>query len=142
MDIEAIHPNFKLPARSTELAGGYDIYMPSSGIIESAFVDTVKIPLGFAAAVPAGYAALLLPRSSAGIKRGVSLANTVGVIDADFRGEWLAYVPAHEYKDIEWEEGDRLFQYLLVSIGTPELRLVDKLPSTVRGGGGIGSTGE
>lgn len=151
MNIQPLHPNFRLPSRATDLAGGYDLYMPEAGEIapcwercseEDLNVKPVKIPLGFAAEVPPGYVALLLPRSSTGAKHSIELENTCGVIDADYRGEWFAFLNTKNGTGFSWEAGDRILQYLLVPVYTPELTLVDSVSKTARGEGGIGSTGK
>lgn len=146
MNILPLHENFTMPTRGSDTAGGFDIYMPQSGAIFSNVEVTVG--LGFAAQVPAGHVALLLPRSGAGANKGISLRNTCGVIDADYRGEWKAvmsidtignnrHVTHHEY-----EAGDRLLQFVIVPAHTPELVQVETLDETERGEGGFGSTGE
>lgn len=141
MQFKALHPGFKLPQRSSVLAGGYDLFMPQGGtLLHRNKVEFVK--LGFAAAVPDGYVALILPRSGAGAKQGVELRNTVGVIDADYRGEWIVAVSQRESEQLTWLTHDRLFQFILVPVGSPELELVEELAETKRGEGGFGSTGE
>lgn len=151
MNIQPLHPNFRLPSRATDLAGGYDLYMPEAGVVEEIWariseedpvVRPVKVPLGFAAEVPEGYVALLLPRSSTGAKHSLELENTCGVIDADYRGEWFAFLNVKSGAEFRWEAGDRILQYLLVPVYTPELTLVDSVSKTARGEGGIGSTGK
>lgn len=140
MNIKQLHPNFKMPTRGTDQAGGFDIYMPEKGSMMPGATYGQMVPLGFAAEVPVGYVALLLPRSGAGAKHGVSLNNTVGVIDADYRGEWMACLRLKNGLPHRWEAGERLLQFILVPVGTPELKLVEELGSTARGEGGFGST--
>lgn len=137
MEITAISPDFIMPIKSTTNSGAFDVYMPEFG---SANCITKLIGLGFAAAVPAGHVALLLPRSSSG-KSGLELANTVGVIDSDYRGEWKAAVRTKDGRQFCWEQGDRLLQFLVVPVADVTLKLVDKLDETERGSGGFGSTG-
>lgn len=141
MNIKPLHPNFKLPTRSTELAGGYDIYMPEAGTLAARNDFGILFPLGFAASVPKGHVALLLPRSSSGCNKGLSLNNTVGVIDADYNKEWLANLRVHNIDQVSWAAGDRILQFLIVPVTTPELVLVDELESFSRTGG-LGSTGK
>lgn len=100
------------------------------------------VPLGFAAEVPVGHVALLLPRSGAGAKQGLSLNNTVGVIDADYRGEWMACLRVRNGEAIQWTKGERLLQFVIVPVATPELQVVKALASTERGEGGFGSTNQ
>ena len=115
--------------------------MPEPGVLERD-VKGQMVPLGFAAEVPTGHVALLLPRSGAGAKHGVSLNNTVGVIDADYRGEWMACLRLKNHQPLTWEAGERLLQFVLVPVTTPELQIVDSLEDTDRGEGGFGHTGQ
>lgn len=141
MNIQPLHTNFKCPTRGTDRSGGFDIYMPEPGVLERD-VKGQMVPLGFAAEVPTGHVALLLPRSGAGAKHGVSLNNTVGVIDADYRGEWMACLRLKNHQPLTWEAGERLLQFVLVPVATPELQIVDSLEDTDRGEGGFGHTGQ
>ena len=142
MNIKKLHPNFKMPTRGTEHAGGYDLYMPEAGVLMPGATYGQMVPLGFAAEIPVGFVALLLPRSGAGAKHGVSLNNTVGVIDADYRGEWMACLRVKNGVPHRWEAGERLLQFILVPVGTTELNLVEELGTTARGEGGFGSTNQ
>lgn len=137
MKITAIHPNFIMPAKGTEKAGAFDVFMPEFGIANG---NTEFVGLGFAAAVPDGHVALLLPRSSAA-KTGLELTNTCGVIDSDYRGEWKAALRSKTGLTVSWQPGDRLLQFLVVPIANVALELVDRLDETARGAGGFGSTG-
>ena len=139
MLITAIHPQFQLPIKGSDQAGAFDIFMPEPGIATG--ISTV-IGLGFAAAVPVGHVALLLPRSSAGAKFGLELNNTCGVIDSDYRGEWRAAIRTKSGSPHLWAAGDRLLQFLVVPIYQVALELVDSLDATQRGFGGFGSTGK
>ena len=142
MNIKKLHPNFKMPTRGTEHAGGYDLYMPEAGVLMPGATYGQMVPLGFAAEIPVGFVALLLPRSGAGAKHGVSLNNTVGVIDADYRGEWMACLRVKNGVPHRWEAGERLLQFILVPVGITELNLVEELGTTARGEGGFGSTNQ
>jgi dUTP pyrophosphatase len=140
MQIKKLHHNFVLPIKSTERAGAFDIYMPDNGSV--AGEHPMKIKLGFSAAVPEGHVALLLPRSSAGANYGVELNNTCGVIDSDYRGEWMAVIRTKSGKYFNWDSGERLLQFLIVPIADVSLELVEELDKTKRGTGGFGSTGK
>jgi len=139
LEIKQLNPNFTMPRRGSDTAGGYDIFMPEGGMALPN--QPTKVKLGFAAAVPEGYVALLLPRSGVGAKAGVRLRNTCGVIDSDYRGEWMGVIST-DREPFRWEKGDRVLQMVLVPVGTPELQLVEELTETNRGEGGFGSTGE
>ena len=139
MQIKKLHHNFVMPVKSTERAGAFDIFMPERGSVSSH--TPTKIPLGFSAAVPEGHVALILPRSSTGSNYGVELNNTCGVIDSDYRGEWLAALRTKN-PFYQWEANDRVLQFLIVPIADVSLELVEELNQTKRGTGGFGSTGK
>ena len=140
MRIKPLHFNFNKPTKGTEGAGAYDLYMPVSGSIEENGI--CKVGLGFAAEVPADHVALILPRSGIGAKYGVELNNSCGVIDSDYRGEWLATLKTKDGKEFNWTAGDRLLQFVIVPVISVELEIVDELSSTERGTGGFGSSGK
>jgi dUTP pyrophosphatase len=142
MRVKALHPNFRMPTKGTDGAGAFDIYMPVAGSV--CYNQHKTIPLGFAAEVPPGYVALLLPRSGAGAKHGLELNNTVGVIDSDYRGEWKAVLRTKSPTPFLWNEDDRVLQFLLVPVLDVRLEEVsedEELTATGRGVGGFGSTG-
>ena len=140
MRITSIHKGFIMPIKGSNSAGAFDIYMPIAGIANG---SSQLIGLGFAAAVPPGHVALLLPRSSTGAKYGVELNNSCGVIDSDYRGEWKAAIRTKSGIPFAWEAGDRVLQFLLVPVNCTEvLELVDELDATDRGAGGFGSSGK
>ena len=114
--------------------------MPESGGVTS--VPTTY-GLGFATAIPQGYVALILPRSSTGAKYGLELNNSCGVIDSDYRGEWKAVIRTKSlHGHYTWEAGERVLQFLIVPVTQVNLELVNDLPTTYRGSGGFGSSGK
>jgi len=139
MKITRINPDIYIPSRGSEHAAGYDIFMPSIEFIYPG--ETKKIKLGFATAIPVGFAALIMPRSSWGSK-GIELANTVGLIDSDYRGEWQAVIKNTSNEQIQWNLDERVLQFILIPVNTPELEIVSDLDETDRGEGGFGSTGK
>lgn len=141
MKIKPLVNNFIKPEYKRDLSGGLDIYFQTDVILNPNQVN--KIPLGFAAEVPEGCVALLLPRSSAGIK-GIGLRNTVGVIDADYRGEWLAFITLDSIcdKPITFKRGERALQALIVPFSRVAIELTDTLSETGRGDTGFGGTGK
>lgn len=141
MKIKPLVNNFIKPEYKRDLSGGLDIYFQTDVIFNPNQVN--KIPLGFAAEVPEGYVALLLPRSSAGIK-GIGLRNTIGVIDADYRGEWLAFITLDSIcdKPITFKRGERALQALIVPFSRVAIELTDTLSETGRGDTGFGGTGK
>ena len=137
MQIKSMHSALIMPTKGTDQSGAYDLYMPTAGWVAS---SSQLIGLGFAAAVPAGHVALLLPRSSTGAKYGLELNNTCGVIDSDYRGEWKAALRTKTGVHFGWDAGERILQFLLVPVASVTLELVDELDTTQRGSGGFGST--
>ena len=140
MNIQPLVPNFKAPVKSSNLAGAYDLFMPEAGIINPHADFGEFVGLGFAAHVPDGHVALLLPRSGKGAKYGLSLNNTVGVIDPDYRGEWIACLRNRNSQPFTWNIDDRLIQMLIIKIEQVEFNIVDSLDETERNTGGFGST--
>jgi len=144
MQFKRMHPGFILPTKGSAAAGGYDLYMPAPGRIHetNSFSDNTHtmMGLGFAAKVPDGHVALILPRSGAGAKLGIELRNTMGVIDADYTGEWMVAAKQKEGKEINWNAGDRVFQFIVVPVVSIEPVEVEELETTERGEGGFGST--
>jgi len=140
MPIKPMHPNFQHPKKGTDGAAAFDLFMPEAGRTYAA--EAVKVPLGFAATVPAGHVAMLMPRSGVGAKLGVELNNTCGLIDPDYAGQWFAFLRTKNDEPFEWDAGARLLQVLIVPVVTPALTLVEDLDATARGDGGFGSTGQ
>ena len=139
MRIKPISNNFIMPTKGSNDAGAIDLYMPEAGSVDG---TEVKIPLGFAAAIPKGYVGLLLPRSGVGAKHGLELNNTCGVIDADYRGEWVAVMRTKDGSVFTWNAGERILQCVVVPVLSVNLQLVKELEGTERGEGGFGSSGK
>jgi dUTP pyrophosphatase len=140
MHIVKIHPDIITPQRGSEFSAGYDIFMPESGVAYAN--QETKVALGFKLAIPTGWVGLIFPRSGIGFKSGLELNNTCGVIDSDYRGEWFAMLRLKRLEELKWEAGARLLQFIVVPHLSEELIVVDELPASVRGDGGLGSTGK
>ena len=141
MKTKLLNPSCQ-PVRSTGGAAGFDVY-PN---IDKQLVITnevTKVPLGFAVEIPKGFVGLLLARSGLSTKERVTLANTVGVIDSDYRGEvMMPLVSNHPHGHCHYmHPGDRIGQLVVVPIFDGELEFVEELSETQRGEGGFGSTG-
>ena len=148
IEIEIKNPLLKeldaLPRKATDGAAGYDIRFCGSTSLELRTGDRVKIPLGFAIHIGnPNIAAVLMPRSGLGSK-GLSLANTIGLIDSDYQGEIAAVLEWHpvDGEPLIVQPGDRIIQMVFLPIVGTELAEVEKFSSsTERGEGGYGSTG-
>ena len=103
----------------------------------------VSLPTGIAIALPsAEYVALVFARSGLGIKHGVALANGVGVIDSDYRGEIRVGLVNQSQTPYTVKPGDRIAQLAVMPVVQAELEITDTLDETQRGAGGFGSTGK
>ena len=132
-----MNPNAVIPKRGTIGAAGFDLTAIGLEVTET----TLKYDTGIAVEIPPGYVGLVFPRSSI-CKTGLSLANSVGVIDSDYRGS-ISFV---FYKGPTWIEpysyGDRIGQLVIMPIPEVEFVEAEELSETERGEGGYGSTGK
>ena len=130
-----------LPSRMTAGAAGFDLAaaVPSPVVIPPGAIHLV--PCGFAVAVPAGHEAQVRPRSGLASRYGVTLVNSPGTIDADYRGE--VFVPLINLGPAPFvlERGMRVAQMVVLPVPPVELLEVDELDETPRGTGGFGHTG-
>ena len=99
------------------------------------------IPTGIAIAVPIGYEAQIRPRSGLASKNGITVLNSPGTIDSDYRGEILVMLINHSKKDFEISRGMRIAQIIFQELPNFKVTKVNKLSETTRGSGGFGSTG-
>lgn len=132
-----INSNAVMPKRGTSGAAGFDLTAVS--IEENETV--LKYDTGIAVEIPPGYVGLLFPRSSV-CKTGLSLANSVGVIDQDFRGSISFVFYKNKQCIVPYFPGDRIGQLVIVPIPAVEFVEVEELSETERGAGGYGSTGK
>ena len=132
-------PNAKIPTWGSINAAGADLYACLSDeqipVIQINPGETVMISVGIKTEFTPGYAALIHARS------GLAPANKVGVIDADYRGEWFVALHNHSNHIQVIEDGERIAQVLFQEIEHPEFEEVEDLSETERGAGGFGSTG-
>lgn len=101
----------------------------------------VKIHTGLAFQLPENHVMLIFPRSSMGVKKGLVLQNTTGVLDSDYRGECLLFVKNTSDEPVEIEDGERIAQLAVLEYPTINYVEVSELNDTERGNGGFGSTG-
>lgn len=141
LKIKKIKDNAILPTRGDSDAAGVDLYACIDQPITILPNRTEWIPSGIACDFPDGYFGLVLPRSSVGAKRHLSLANTAGVIDHSFNGEIMMVFKndGDVYQTIQ--PGERLAQMILLPYVTYNITETDFLTETERGEGGFGSTG-
>ncbi len=139
--VKKLRDNAILPAYATACSAGADLYacVDEPVTIRSHFTE--MIPLGFSMAIPQGWVGLIFARSGIASKRDLAPANKVGVVDADYRGEW--FIPMHNHgRGLQVVyPGDRIAQLVIVPCMTAAFTEVDELDETERGAGGFGSTG-
>jgi dUTP pyrophosphatase len=141
LQIKKLHPAAQIPAYMSELAAGMDIHaLPESPIILHPG-ERCLVPTGLAVAIPVGYEIQVRPRSGLAIKHGISLVNTPGTIDADYRGEIMIILINHGEKIFVIEPGERIAQLIVAPVCQVELCEVAELSDTLRGAGGFGHTG-
>jgi dUTP pyrophosphatase len=130
-----------MPTRMTEHAAGFDLHAAVKEPVKLVPGDIRLIPCGFAMALPAGYEAQVRPRSGLATRHGITLINTPGTIDADYRGE--VQVPMINLGRVEFvvERGMRIAQMLVLPVPAVKIVEVEELDDTSRGTGGFGHTG-
>ena len=130
-----------LPVRMTEHAAGYDLH---AAVMEPTVMqpgDIRLIPCGFAMALPPGYEAQIRPRSGLASKHGITMPNSPGTIDADYRGEVQVVMINHGRQPFTIERGMRIAQMVVMPVPPVKLVEVDDLDETSRGHRGFGHTG-
>lgn len=132
-----------LPAYQTEHAAGLDLLaaVPDDKPILLAPGERVLVPTGLAMALPAGYEAQVRPRSGLAVKHGVTVLNSPGTIDADYRGEIGVPLINHGRETFTIRRGERIAQMVIAPVVQVSFSSVAELPASARGAGGFGSTG-
>ncbi len=131
----------KLPVKGSLNAACYDVYAHS---IKLERPDKIIVGLGFSTDIPPGFKGILVPRSSIS-KTNWMLANSMGIIDADYRGEWMMVLRTTGsvmYDALPFAVGERCAQIYFDKVNDIEIEETDELSDTVRGEGGFGSTGK
>lgn len=140
--VKKLSPKAILPTYGSVEAAGADLYACLEESVTIQPGETVFIPTGIALEVPKGCAGLVYARSSMGAKRGLAPANKVGVIDSDYRGEIRVVLLNHGKVPQTVEHGERVAQFLITPVLTPQYEEVAELTDTDRGAGSFGSTGK
>ena len=140
--VKKFDKNIKLPTYKTSGSSGMDLvaYIKNKITIDPG--KTVMIPTGIAVAIPKNYEIQIRPRSGLAAKKGISVLNTPGTIDSDYRGEIKIILINLSKKLFVVKSGDRIAQMILCPVIKAKLKEVNNLPKTIRGKGGFGSTGK
>jgi dUTP pyrophosphatase len=132
-----------LPSYQSKHAAGLDLVaaVPREKPVKLPPGARTLIPTGFALELPQGCEAQIRPRSGLAIKHGVTLLNSPGTIDADYRGELMVIVINHGSEPFLVQRGDRIAQLVVAPVASVEIVEVEAIGATERGQGGFGSTG-
>ena len=130
-----------LPSYETADAAGMDLRAALEAPVKIQPGDRVLIPTGLQMALPVGYEAQVRPRSGLAWRNGITLLNTPGTIDADYRGELKVLVINHGESPFTVGHGERIAQMVISPVLQAEVEEAEELPDTMRGAGGFGSTG-
>ena len=139
LEVRLLHPLARAPERARAGDAGYDLRCVEGFSLAPGQRATVGT--GVAIALPAGVAALVVPRSGLASRCGLSVVNGPGLIDPGYRGEIGVVLVNLGDETFAGEPGDRIAQLVLVPFLAPELRVVEELPASERGTGGFGSSG-
>ena len=140
--VKLLDPSIELPQYETASSAGMDIraYLPDGAEIISP-QQTKVIGTGLFFEIPQGYEVQVRPRSGLAAKNGITVLNTPGTIDADYRGEIKVILINHSNKEFKIEHQMRIAQIVVAEFQKTNLEIVTDLSSTTRGSGGFGSTG-
>jgi len=134
-------PAADLPEYFSAGAAGMDLAASIPGPIALAPGAIALVPCGFAIALPQGYEAQVRPRSGLASKRGVTVLNSPGTIDCDYRGEVKVLLINHGRTSVTLEPGMRIAQMVVAPVARVSWEVSEQLPATARAGGGFGHTG-
>jgi dUTP pyrophosphatase len=131
-----------LPAYATEGAAGLDLKAALTEPFLLKAGERAMVPTGLKMAIPLGFEGCVRPRSGLAAKHGVTLTNSPGTVDADYRGEVKVLLINLGKEDLTLNRGDRIAQMLITPVAHAKVVRVEKLDDTVRGMGGFGHTGK
>jgi dUTP pyrophosphatase len=135
------HVEVPLPKYQTAGAAGMDVHAATTEPVTLGPLERKLFPTGLSLAIPEGYEVQVRPRSGLAAKRGLTVINTPGTIDSDYRGEVGVVLVNLSNEPALVEPGERIAQLVVAKVERAELRVVASLDETERGAGGYGSTG-
>lgn len=140
--IKKVRKNAMIPERGTEWSAGYDLSACIENDIELKPSEIVKIPIGIAVSpTERNVGIFVFSRSGLASKHGITLANSVGVVDSDYRGEIIVPLINNGKEIFYITPGMRIAQMVIMPIIVPDIRITEQLDATDRGQNGFGSTG-
>ena len=142
INVKKLKENAILPTYGSSGAAGADLYACLDAPVTIEPGKTAFIPTGLSMEIPEGTAGLIYARSGLACKRDLAPANKVGVIDSDYRGEFIVALHNHGAQSQTVEHGERVAQLVITPVYTPAFIEVEALTDTQRAAGGFGSTGK
>lgn len=139
--VKKLDPRAVLPSRGSPFSAGADLRACMDAPVTVAPGQTVFIHTGLTAEIPEGYAGFVFARSGLASKQGLAPANKVGVVDSDYRGEYMVALHNHSDSPVTVAPGDRVAQLVILPVMLADFVEADALSDTQRGEGGFGSTG-
>ena len=140
--IKKLNPTVQLPTYKTKGASGMDLMAFIEKPINLEPGKSCLVPTGLSVAFPKEYEIQIRPRSGLAAKNNISVLNTPGTIDSDYRGEIKVILFNHGNKNFKINNNDRIAQMILTPVIKMDLEETNELPGSVRGAGGFGSTGK
>ena len=140
--VKKLKPSVKLPSYKTDGASGMDLMAYIDKSIELKPGESCLVPTGLSIAFPEEYEIQIRPRSGLAAKNNISVLNTPGTIDSDYRGEIKVILFNHGNKNFKIDNNDRIAQMILTPVIKMDLEETNELPDSIRGAGGFGSTGK
>ena len=140
--VKKLSTKVQLPSYKTKGSSGMDLNAFIDNPIKILPNTSALIPTGLSVAIPEDLEIQIRPRSGLAAKSNISVLNTPGTIDSDYRGELKVILFNHGNKDFTVQNNDRIAQMILTPILKIDFEEVDELPNTIRGVGGFGSTGK
>lgn len=136
-----LSPGASLPEYKTKGAAGADLCAYITGDIKLSPMERKLVPTGVFVELPLGYELQVRPRSGLALKHGITVLNTPGTVDSDYRGELQVLLINLGNEDFVIKNGDRIAQAVITEVTRPSFAITNFLSSTERGNGGYGSTG-
>ena len=140
--VKKLDPKVQLPSYKTKGSSGMDLMAFIKDPIKIAPNTSALVPTGISVAIPNDVEIQIRPRSGLAVKSSISVLNTPGTIDSDYRGELKIILFNHSKEEFVVRNNDRIAQMVLMPVLKIDFEEVDNLPDTLRGSGGFGSTGK
>jgi len=139
ISLKQLDPDLPVPSHAHPGDGGVDLYARDGASLAAG--ERAVIATGIAIAIPHGYAGLVTPRSGLAARHGIGVVNGPGLVDSGYRGELKVILVNHGQETVHIARGERIAQLVVVAVMDQEFEVVEELPASTRGEGGLGSTG-